>query len=137
MSLESVWERLMDGCFPLSFSLSPEVNECLQFGACSQYCTNTKGSYKCTCDRNFKEIDGECITKGINYYCLIQIDIKEIQYSDILFHFYINSVMLIYLPQFKRVQVSSLGLIFLIVLFCCFYFIFLLFCFIYFVSLFV
>uniref|UniRef100_A0A8C1SIU4 Low density lipoprotein receptor-related protein 1Ba n=1 Tax=Cyprinus carpio TaxID=7962 RepID=A0A8C1SIU4_CYPCA len=41
-----------------------EVNECLRFGSCSQYCTNTKGSYKCTCDRNFKEIDGECITKG-------------------------------------------------------------------------
>ncbi|XP_026091548.1 low-density lipoprotein receptor-related protein 1B [Carassius auratus] len=41
-----------------------EVNECLRFGSCSQYCTNTKGSYKCTCDRNFKEINGECITKG-------------------------------------------------------------------------
>lgn len=41
-----------------------EVNECLRFGTCSQYCTNTKGSYKCTCDRNFKEINGECITKG-------------------------------------------------------------------------
>eukprot|EP00063_Salmo_salar_P032241 XP_014007076.1 PREDICTED: low-density lipoprotein receptor-related protein 1B-like [Salmo salar] len=41
-----------------------EINECLQFGMCSHYCTNTKGSFKCTCDRNFKEIDGECITKG-------------------------------------------------------------------------
>ncbi|CAB1328018.1 unnamed protein product [Coregonus sp. 'balchen'] len=40
------------------------INECLQFGMCSHYCTNTKGSFKCTCDRNFKEIDGECITKG-------------------------------------------------------------------------
>uniref|UniRef100_A0A3P9A5H3 EGF-like domain-containing protein n=1 Tax=Esox lucius TaxID=8010 RepID=A0A3P9A5H3_ESOLU len=40
-----------------------EINECLQFGMCSHYCTNTKGSFKCTCDRNFKEIDGECITK--------------------------------------------------------------------------
>ncbi|KAI2650475.1 Low-density lipoprotein receptor-related protein 1B [Labeo rohita] len=45
-------------------ALNAEVNECLRFGSCSQYCTNTKGSYKCTCDRNFKEIDGECITKG-------------------------------------------------------------------------
>ncbi|XP_021325253.1 low-density lipoprotein receptor-related protein 1B isoform X1 [Danio rerio] len=41
-----------------------EVNECLLFGICSQYCTNSKGSYRCTCDRNFKEIHGECITKG-------------------------------------------------------------------------
>uniref|UniRef100_A0A3B1JND8 LDL receptor related protein 1B n=1 Tax=Astyanax mexicanus TaxID=7994 RepID=A0A3B1JND8_ASTMX len=41
-----------------------EVNECALFGVCSQYCANAKGSYKCTCDRNFKEIDGECITKG-------------------------------------------------------------------------
>uniref|UniRef100_A0A8C8LYL0 EGF-like domain-containing protein n=1 Tax=Oncorhynchus tshawytscha TaxID=74940 RepID=A0A8C8LYL0_ONCTS len=44
-----------------------EINECLQFGMCSHYCTNTKGSFKCTCDRNFKEIDGECITKGRNW----------------------------------------------------------------------
>ncbi|XP_028834762.1 low-density lipoprotein receptor-related protein 1B-like isoform X3 [Denticeps clupeoides] len=41
-----------------------EVNECLVFGTCSHYCSNTKGSYKCTCDRNFKEMDGECVTKG-------------------------------------------------------------------------
>ncbi|TRY82421.1 hypothetical protein DNTS_016378 [Danionella cerebrum] len=41
-----------------------EVNECLRFGSCSQYCSNTKGSYRCSCDPNFKEIDGECITKG-------------------------------------------------------------------------
>lgn len=76
-----------DGWMRSSFFLSSEVNECLQFGTCSQYCTNTKGTYKCTCDRNFKEIDGECITKGKNDYCLIQIDSKRIQCYDILFHF--------------------------------------------------
>ncbi|KAL2081001.1 hypothetical protein ACEWY4_022854 [Coilia grayii] len=41
-----------------------EIDECLQFGTCSHYCTNTKGSYKCTCDRNFKEINGICVAKG-------------------------------------------------------------------------
>ncbi|XP_062845365.1 low-density lipoprotein receptor-related protein 1B-like [Trichomycterus rosablanca] len=41
-----------------------EVDECVLFGTCSQYCSNTKGSYKCSCHRNFKEINGECITKG-------------------------------------------------------------------------
>ncbi|XP_031438138.1 low-density lipoprotein receptor-related protein 1B isoform X1 [Clupea harengus] len=41
-----------------------EIDECLQFGTCSHYCTNTKGSYKCTCDRNFKDINGNCEAKG-------------------------------------------------------------------------
>lgn len=41
-----------------------EINECLQFDTCPHYCTNTKGSFKCTCDRNYKEIHGNCIAKG-------------------------------------------------------------------------
>ncbi|XP_064182725.1 low-density lipoprotein receptor-related protein 1B-like isoform X2 [Anguilla rostrata] len=41
-----------------------EVNECLHFGTCSHYCTNIKGSYKCTCDGNYKEINGTCQAKG-------------------------------------------------------------------------
>ncbi|CAB1328682.1 unnamed protein product [Coregonus sp. 'balchen'] len=41
-----------------------EINECLGFDMCAHYCTNTKGSFKCTCDRNFKEINGNCIVKG-------------------------------------------------------------------------
>ncbi|KAJ8349713.1 hypothetical protein SKAU_G00248430 [Synaphobranchus kaupii] len=40
-----------------------EVNECLQFGMCSHYCTNTKGSFKCTCYKNFKQINGSCVAK--------------------------------------------------------------------------
>uniref|UniRef100_A0A8C1Q9I9 Low density lipoprotein receptor-related protein 1Bb n=1 Tax=Cyprinus carpio TaxID=7962 RepID=A0A8C1Q9I9_CYPCA len=35
-----------------------EINECLNFGTCSHYCTNTKGSYKCTCDKNYKDMNG-------------------------------------------------------------------------------
>uniref|UniRef100_A0A8C1BL65 Low density lipoprotein receptor-related protein 1Bb n=1 Tax=Cyprinus carpio carpio TaxID=630221 RepID=A0A8C1BL65_CYPCA len=41
-----------------------EINECLNFGTCSHYCTNTKGSYKCTCDKNYKDMNGNCIAKG-------------------------------------------------------------------------
>uniref|UniRef100_A0A8C7IEQ3 EGF-like domain-containing protein n=1 Tax=Oncorhynchus kisutch TaxID=8019 RepID=A0A8C7IEQ3_ONCKI len=37
---------------------------CLEFDTCAHYCTNTKGSYKCTCDKNFKEINRNCIVKG-------------------------------------------------------------------------
>uniref|UniRef100_A0A669BG50 LDL receptor related protein 1B n=1 Tax=Oreochromis niloticus TaxID=8128 RepID=A0A669BG50_ORENI len=42
-----------------------EMNECLQFDACPHYCVNTKGSYKCSCDRNFKEINGNCVARGM------------------------------------------------------------------------
>uniref|UniRef100_A0A096LXY3 EGF-like domain-containing protein n=1 Tax=Poecilia formosa TaxID=48698 RepID=A0A096LXY3_POEFO len=41
-----------------------EMNECLQFDTCPHYCTNTKGSFKCTCDRNYKEMNGNCVVKG-------------------------------------------------------------------------
>ncbi|RXM99278.1 Low-density lipoprotein receptor-related protein 1B [Acipenser ruthenus] len=41
-----------------------EINECLQIGSCSHYCTNTKGSFKCACDRNYREINGTCKAKG-------------------------------------------------------------------------
>lgn len=41
-----------------------EVNECLQMDTCPHYCTNTKGSFKCTCDRNYKDVNGNCVAKG-------------------------------------------------------------------------
>lgn len=46
-------------------SFLSEINECLQFDACPHYCTNTKGSFKCLCDRNYKEISGNCVAKGM------------------------------------------------------------------------
>uniref|UniRef100_A0A8C6V0R7 Low density lipoprotein receptor-related protein 1Bb n=1 Tax=Neogobius melanostomus TaxID=47308 RepID=A0A8C6V0R7_9GOBI len=44
-----------------------ETNECLQFDACPHYCTNTKGSYKCTCDRNYKDINGNWPEERVLY----------------------------------------------------------------------
>ncbi|XP_033870304.3 low-density lipoprotein receptor-related protein 1B-like isoform X1 [Acipenser ruthenus] len=41
-----------------------EIDECLQFDSCSHYCTNTKGSFKCACHRNYREINGTCKAKG-------------------------------------------------------------------------
>ncbi|KAI2660780.1 Low-density lipoprotein receptor-related protein 1B [Labeo rohita] len=49
-----------------------EINECLNFGTCSHYCTNTKGSYKCTCDKNYKDMNGSCIAKAtFHFFCIL------------------------------------------------------------------
>lgn len=61
---DTSWKRVF--CF--SFS---EINECVQFGRCSHYCTNTKGSYKCTCDKNYKDVNGSCIAKGKDLYFVL------------------------------------------------------------------
>ncbi|KAK2516153.1 hypothetical protein Q9233_013853 [Columba guinea] len=41
-----------------------DINECMVFGACSQHCNNIKGSYKCACEKNYKERNNSCIAKG-------------------------------------------------------------------------
>ncbi|KAG6937812.1 LDL receptor related protein 1B, partial [Chelydra serpentina] len=41
-----------------------DINECMIFGTCSHQCTNVKGSYKCICERNYKEKNNSCIAKG-------------------------------------------------------------------------
>uniref|UniRef100_A0A7M4EHT3 Low-density lipoprotein receptor-related protein 1B n=1 Tax=Crocodylus porosus TaxID=8502 RepID=A0A7M4EHT3_CROPO len=41
-----------------------DINECMIFGTCSQRCTNVKGSFKCICERNYKEKNNSCIAKG-------------------------------------------------------------------------
>ncbi|KAJ7345792.1 hypothetical protein JRQ81_001742, partial [Phrynocephalus forsythii] len=41
-----------------------DINECLIFGICSQLCINVKGSYRCTCEKNYKEKNSSCIAKG-------------------------------------------------------------------------
>lgn len=41
-----------------------DVNECMVFGTCSQHCHNLKGSYRCECEKNYKERNNSCIAKG-------------------------------------------------------------------------
>lgn len=41
-----------------------DINECMVFGACSQHCHNLKGSYRCACEKNYKERNNSCIAKG-------------------------------------------------------------------------
>lgn len=44
--------------------LCPDVNECLNFGTCSQLCNNTQGSYMCTCAKNFMKTHHMCKAEG-------------------------------------------------------------------------
>ncbi|CAL8382563.1 unnamed protein product [Boreogadus saida] len=37
-----------------------DKNECAQFGVCSHICNNTKGSYKCSCQKHFSRINETC-----------------------------------------------------------------------------
>uniref|UniRef100_A0A1A8PVW5 Low density lipoprotein receptor-related protein 1 n=4 Tax=Nothobranchius TaxID=28779 RepID=A0A1A8PVW5_9TELE len=37
-----------------------DKNECKQFGVCSHICNNTKGSYKCSCQKYFSRINNTC-----------------------------------------------------------------------------
>ncbi|XP_048808618.1 low-density lipoprotein receptor-related protein 1B isoform X3 [Lagopus muta] len=41
-----------------------DINECMVFGACSQHCNNVKGSYRCACEKNYKEWNNSCKAKG-------------------------------------------------------------------------
>ncbi|XP_048876028.1 low-density lipoprotein receptor-related protein 1B-like isoform X1 [Brienomyrus brachyistius] len=56
-----------------------EVNECLHFGTCSHHCMNTKGSFRCTCDPSFKDIDGQCRAKGPEDHVLYVANDTEIR----------------------------------------------------------
>uniref|UniRef100_A0A8C4Z0G3 EGF-like domain-containing protein n=1 Tax=Gadus morhua TaxID=8049 RepID=A0A8C4Z0G3_GADMO len=41
-----------------------DKNECAQFGVCSHICNNTKGSYKCSCQKHFSRINETCKADG-------------------------------------------------------------------------
>uniref|UniRef100_A0A4W3IBD4 LDL receptor related protein 1B n=1 Tax=Callorhinchus milii TaxID=7868 RepID=A0A4W3IBD4_CALMI len=48
-----------------------DINECLQFGSCSQYCNNTKGSYMCICGKNYRRSHNHsCKTEGSEHQVL-------------------------------------------------------------------
>ncbi|KAG8452515.1 hypothetical protein GDO86_004341 [Hymenochirus boettgeri] len=52
-----------------------DVNECLNFGTCSQICNNTKGSYMCTCAKNFlKTSNHSCKADGSDQVLYIADD---------------------------------------------------------------
>ncbi|CAH2224426.1 prolow-density lipo receptor-related 1 [Pelobates cultripes] len=51
-----------------------DINECLTFGTCSQYCNNTKGSYMCTCAKNFVKFNHTCKANVSNQVLYIADD---------------------------------------------------------------
>ncbi|XP_066526626.1 low-density lipoprotein receptor-related protein 1-like isoform X2 [Hoplias malabaricus] len=56
-----------------------DVNECAQFGVCSHICNNTKGSYKCSCHRNFNRLHNSCKAGGTERQVLFLADDNEIR----------------------------------------------------------
>lgn len=72
-----------------------DINECMVFGSCSQHCHNLKGSYRCDCEKNYKERNNSCIAKGkaikikidstvVCYIYLVHIFLKQICHGKIL-----------------------------------------------------
>ncbi|KAM4699918.1 prolow-density lipoprotein receptor-related protein 1 isoform 2-T2 [Discoglossus pictus] len=51
-----------------------DTNECLKFGVCSQLCNNTKGSYMCTCAKNFVKSNHTCKANGTDQVLYIADD---------------------------------------------------------------
>uniref|UniRef100_A0A7M4FXS6 LDL receptor related protein 1 n=1 Tax=Crocodylus porosus TaxID=8502 RepID=A0A7M4FXS6_CROPO len=56
-----------------------DINECLQFGTCSQLCNNTKGSYVCSCSRNFVKTHHTCKAEGSEHQILYIADDNKIR----------------------------------------------------------
>ncbi|XP_066473947.1 prolow-density lipoprotein receptor-related protein 1 [Tiliqua scincoides] len=56
-----------------------DINECLSFGKCSQLCNNTKGSYMCTCAKNFMKTHQMCKAEGSEHQILYIADDNKIR----------------------------------------------------------
>ena len=48
----------MHGCFVV------DIDECMEYNDCHQNCTNTEGSYKCSCDLGFVLTDNNRTCEG-------------------------------------------------------------------------
>lgn len=48
----------------MTLRVTPDINECLRFGTCSQLCNNTKGGHLCSCARNFMKTHNTCKAEG-------------------------------------------------------------------------
>uniref|UniRef100_H3BGS9 Prolow-density lipoprotein receptor-related protein 1 n=1 Tax=Latimeria chalumnae TaxID=7897 RepID=H3BGS9_LATCH len=56
-----------------------DVNECLRFGICSQFCNNTKGSYLCTCAKSYVKTHHTCKAEGSEHQILYVANDNEIR----------------------------------------------------------
>ena len=71
-----------------------DVNECQQFGVCSQDCTNTDGSFTCSCKKGYeKDVNGSCITSRgepvLMFSAITEIraiSVRSLIYTPIDFH---------------------------------------------------
>lgn len=65
--------------------LFQDINECLNFGICSQGCVNTIGSYNCTCAPKFKlqKNNRTCKTKGKSEALLLYAASKSVSWFSL------------------------------------------------------
>jgi len=50
-----------------SSGLCEDVNECASISSCAQLCTNTKGSFKCSCEEGYEVEDRNCRPIGMKH----------------------------------------------------------------------
>jgi len=48
-----------------------DIDECMEYNDCHQICTNTFGSYECSCDPGFVLMDDNRTCAGMHVYALV------------------------------------------------------------------
>lgn len=61
-----------------------DINECEEFGSCSQDCQNLVGGYTCTCKPGYTDVDGTCKATGNNPAWLFFSSRSKIQGLDMM-----------------------------------------------------